>query len=83
MKILILYNRAVVLKKGLPGDLVCEKEIEIIVPLVADLLRSKGYEVLLLETTRSLWGILSDIKGKIDMVLNLAEGFGGLPLPLK
>lgn len=77
MKILILYNRAVVLKKGLPSDLTCEKEIEIIVPLVADLLRSKGYEVLLLEATKSLWGILSDIKGKIDMVLNLAEGFGG------
>lgn len=77
MKILILYNRAVVLKKGLPIDLACEKEIEIIVPLVADLLRSRGYEVLLLETTERLWGILSDIKGKVDMVLNLAEGFGG------
>ncbi|MFA6601273.1 MAG: D-alanine--D-alanine ligase [Candidatus Paceibacterota bacterium] len=77
MKILILFNRAVVLKKGVPGDLVCEQEIDIIVPLVEQVLRSRGHEVMALEAAIDLWSRLLAIKGEIDIVLNLAEGFGG------
>lgn len=77
MEILILYNKARELKKGVPSDLICEQESTIIVPLVADLLRDKGYGVQTLRTESSLWEQLKRRRERIDLVLNLAEGFGG------
>ena len=49
----------------------------IIVPLVAKFLRKRGYEVRTLEATYNLWEDLKEEKDSIDLVLNLAEGFGG------
>lgn len=77
MRILILYNVATTIKKGDELDMVCEQEIQIIVPLVATLLRAKGYEVETLETNHSLWENLKTKKSSFDLVLNLAEAFGG------
>lgn len=77
MRILILYNVAGTIKKGDELDMVCEQEIQIIVPLVATLLRTKGYEVETLETDHSLWENLKAKKSSFDLVLNLAEAFGG------
>lgn len=77
MRILILYNLATEVKKGKPSDLICEKEIEIILPIVTDLLVAKGHEVSLLQADLNLWENLRRRKEGIDIVLNLAEGFGG------
>lgn len=77
MEILILYNLANELKTGKPSDLECEKEITIIVPLIRDLLKNKGYGVSTMKTTYNLWENLKKRRSKIDLVLNLAEGFGG------
>lgn len=77
MRILILYNVAEHARKGIPSDLICEQEILIIVPLVADILRGKGYEVETLKASYNLWNDLGDKKDKIDIVFNLAEAFGG------
>ena len=77
MKILILYNVATTLKKGDGLDMVCEQEIQIIVPLVVTLLRSRGYEVGTLETDYLLWENMKARKGLFDLVFNLAEAFGG------
>lgn len=77
MRILILYNVAATIKKGDELDMVCEEEIQIIVPLVATLLQVKGYEVETLETNYSLWENLKAKKASFDLVLNLAEAFGG------
>lgn len=77
MRILILYNIATTVKKGDELDMVCEQEIQIIVPLVATLLRAKEYEVEALETNYSLWENLKARKSSFDMVFNLAEAFGG------
>lgn len=77
MRILILYNVAGTIKKGDELDMVCEQEIQIIVPLVATLLRTKGYEVETLETNHSLWENLKAKKSSFDLILNLAEAFGG------
>lgn len=77
MEILILFNIAKELKKGKPSDLDCEQEIGIIVPLVSEMLRGKGYQVSTLETTYDLWEDLKLYKKRTDLVLNLAEGFGG------
>jgi D-alanine-D-alanine ligase len=77
LRVLILYNIVKQLKKGIPSDLICEQEITIIVPLVEKFLRERGYEVETLETTYSLWEDLKERKGSMDLVLNLAEGFGG------
>ncbi|MBT9170989.1 MAG: D-alanine--D-alanine ligase [Actinobacteria bacterium] len=77
MRILILYNVAATIKKGDELDMVCEQEIQIIVPLVATLLRAKGYKVETLETNHSLWENLKAKKLSFDLVLNLAEAFGG------
>jgi len=77
MKILILYNVATTLKKGDELDMVCEQEIQIIVPLVATLLRARGYEVETLEASYSLWENLKARKGSFGLVLNMAEAFGG------
>lgn len=77
MKILILYNVATTIKKGDELDMACEQEIQIIVPLVATLLRAKGYEVETIETDHLLWENLKAKKPSFDLVLNLAEAFGG------
>ncbi len=77
MKILILYNIATEVRKGKIGDLLCEKEIETILPLVVKSLVSRGHEVCSLMTDFDLWEKLRKCKHDIDIVLNLAEGFGG------
>ena len=77
MRILILYNVARELKKGVESDLVCEQEVTIIVPLVKQLLKAKGHAVQTMETDFKLWEKLKRKKGSIDIVLNLAEAFGG------
>lgn len=77
MKILILYNVAKKLKKGIQTDLICEQEIIIIIPLIVELLRKRGYKIETLEATYDLWDHLKKKRNSIDLVLNLAEGFGG------
>ncbi|MDO8469989.1 MAG: ATP-grasp domain-containing protein [bacterium] len=77
MKILILYNVARQLKKGIETDLVCEQEITIIVPLVKRFLQKNGYSVQTMETDFNLWEKLKRKKKSVDIVLNLAEAFGG------
>jgi D-alanine-D-alanine ligase len=77
MRILILYNVATAIKKGDELDMICEQEIRIIVPLVSTLLRARGYEVETLEASYSLWEDMKAKKGSFDLVLNLAEAFGG------
>lgn len=77
MRILILYNVARTLRKGTEEDLICEQEITIIVPLVVDLLSARGYEVATLEITYDLWEQLKVRRREIDLVLNMAEAFGG------
>ncbi len=76
-KILVLYNLAEHLDKGVPTDLVCEQEITIIVPLVVKILSKRGYAVEALKADLNLWEELKRRRGKVDMVLNLAEAFGG------
>lgn len=76
-KVVILYNIATEVKRGAVEDLKCEEEIKIILPLVVDLLRARGYEVEALETTMALWENLKTRKGTFDIVFNLAEAFGG------
>ena len=77
MRILVLYNIARDLKKGTAVDLLCEREIEIIVPLVRALLAERGYEVETLATTINLWDELKARRKGVDLVLNMAEAFGG------
>lgn len=76
-RVLVLYNLAERLEKGIQSDLICEQEIAIIVPLVARLLTERGYRVDTLITDFSLWEELKRRKEDIDIVLNLAEAFGG------
>lgn len=77
IRVLVLYNLAERLEKGIASDLVCEQEITIIVPLVVELLRKRGYCAEPLKADFCLWEELKRRKGKFDIVLNLAEGFGG------
>jgi len=77
MRILILYNLAHTLKKGVQNDLICEQEITIIVPLMADLLSARGHQVETLQTEFDLWEQLKARRGQFDIVLNMAEAFGG------
>jgi len=77
MRILVLYNVARDLGVGVASDIICEHEIEIIVPLVKELLLARGYEVETLETTQNLWNDLVSRLGTFDLVLNMAESFGG------
>lgn len=77
MRILVLYNTAKQLKKGIKADLVCEQEIAIVVPLVKKLLKVKGHSVQTMETDFNLWEKLKRKKKSVDIVLNLAEAFGG------
>lgn len=76
-RVLVLYNLAERLEKGVPNDLVCEQEIIIIVPLVVEILRKKGYCVETLKADLGLWEVLKKRRGDFDIVFNLAEGFGG------
>lgn len=76
-KVLILYNLAERLEKGVASDLVCEQEISIIVPLVVELLEARGYTVETLLSDINLWENLKNKRPTIDLVLNLAEAFGG------
>ncbi|MDP2947893.1 MAG: D-alanine--D-alanine ligase [Nanoarchaeota archaeon] len=77
MKILVLYNVATKVKKGVSDDLICEKEIEIIVPLITELLSVRGHEVSSCQADLDLWEKLRKRRKNIDLVFNLAEGFGG------
>lgn len=77
MRILILYNIARDLRKGEEADLICEQEITIIVPLVSDALSARGHQMERLETAFDLWEQLKARYGSMDLVLNLAEAFGG------
>lgn len=76
-KILVLYNLAKRLEKGIPNDLICEQEITVIVPLIVELLVKRGYKVEALKADLNLWEELKKRRGSFDMVLNLAEAFGG------
>jgi len=77
MKIAILYNIAKNLRKGIDTDLKCEEEIMIIVPLIVEILRKQGHHVETFETSFKIWEILKKKRQHIDLVFNLAEGFGG------
>lgn len=77
MRVLILYNVAITLKKGIPDDLICEQEITIIVPLIVALLSAQGHQVETLQTDYELWEQLKAKRGNFDIVLNMAEAFGG------
>lgn len=77
MRVLILYNIADRLTKGIPSDLACEQEIRVIVPLVAEVLEARGHSVESLKADYDLWDNLRRRRNSIDLVFNLAEGFGG------
>ncbi len=77
MRILILYNLAQEVKKGTQADLSCEQEISIIVPLVSKGLKERGYQVETMETAFDLWECLKAVRTSVDLVLNMAEAFGG------
>lgn len=76
-RILVLYNLAEKLEKGIPSDLICEEEIKIIVPLVLQLLKDHGYQADSMKADLNLWEKLKARRSEFDLVLNLAEGFGG------
>jgi D-alanine-D-alanine ligase len=76
-RVIVLYNLAERLEKGVQSDLICEQEITIIVPLVTQLLKERGYQVNTLMSDFNLWEELKRKKNDIDIVLNLAEAFGG------
>lgn len=76
-RVLILYNIAERLEKGIQSDLICEQEISIIVPLISQLLTERGYQVDTLMSDFNLWEELKRRRDSFDVVLNLAEAFGG------
>jgi len=76
-RVIVLYNLAEKLEKGIPSDLICEQEITIIVPLVVALLTKRGYQVETLKADFNIWEELKARKGSFDIVFNLAEAFGG------
>ena len=77
MRLLLLYNVARNLRKGIEGDLSCEVEMEIIAPLVRDLLVAAGRTVSMCEATYELWERLKAVRSSFELVVNLAEAFGG------
>jgi D-alanine-D-alanine ligase len=77
MRVLILYNIARQLRKGTAAELSCEAEIEIIAPIVRDILVRSGHVVDMLETTFELWEELKRRRTWYDIAFNLAEAFGG------
>lgn len=76
-RVLVLYNLAERLEKGIQSDLLCEQEITIIVPLVVQLLNERGYKAEAMKANFNLWENLKARKADFDIVLNLAEAFGG------
>ncbi len=76
-RVLVLYNLAERLEKGIQSDLICEQEITIIVPLVVQLLNERGYHAEAMKADFNLWENLKARKADFDIVLNLAEAFGG------
>lgn len=78
MRMLILYNLAKALRKGVQSDLMSEKEIEIIVPLVEQVLTVTGHTVESRAVDHEIWLYLLERRSTIDLVFNLAEGFGGV-----
>ena len=77
MKIIVLYNHATLLKKGRLEDLACEQEVLIIAPIIVDILRGLGHEATIMNAGLELWNELRQRRNQIDLVFNLAEGFGG------
>lgn len=77
MKIVVLYNHATLVKKGRQEDLACEQEILIIAPIVADILSGLGHEATTMAASLELWNEIRQKRDEIDLVFNLAEGFGG------
>jgi D-alanine-D-alanine ligase len=77
MRILVLYNVAQMVRKGSAADLSCEVEIEIIAPMIEDILRAAGHKVERRETTYGIWEQLRGAREDFDLVFNLAEAFGG------
>ncbi len=75
--VLILYNKATTLETGVESDLISEQEIDIIVPLVTELLRARGYDTDTMLADLDVWEKLRLQKSTIGIVLNLAEAFGG------
>lgn len=67
MEICIIYNLARDLKKGVESDLICEQEIEIIVPIVIALLQERGHNVSTIVATYNLWEELKKKKEEIDL----------------
>lgn len=76
-RVLVLYNLAQRLEKGISSDLVCEQEITIIIPLVVQLLNERGYKAEAMKADYDLWENLKTRRTDFDIVLNLAEAFGG------
>lgn len=76
-RVLVLYNLAEKLEKGIQSDLICEQEIAIIVPLVVQLLTERGYQVETMKADFQLWENLKERRDDFDIILNLAEAFGG------
>lgn len=76
-RVLVLYNLAEKLEKGIQSDLLCEQEITIIVPLVVELLINRGFIVDTMKADINLWENLKMKMNDFDIVLNLAEAFGG------
>ena len=77
MRIALLYNDATELSKGVIGDLLCEKEILVIAPLIKAALEKAGHSVVCLSSTIRTWDELEKLRNQVDLVFNLAEGFGG------
>jgi D-alanine-D-alanine ligase len=77
MRILLLYNIAREARKGTKDDLSCEFEIEIIAPMICEILNRAGHAAELCEATYELWEHLKASRSSFDLIFNLAESFGG------
>jgi D-alanine-D-alanine ligase len=77
MRILIVYNVATRLRKGVESDLTCEHEITVIVPIITKALQRSGHRVDTLLATLDLWEELRRRRSDVDLILNCAEAFGG------
>jgi D-alanine-D-alanine ligase len=75
MKIGIVHNRAVFAKAGTVTDLASDKEMELIPMLAASELSQLGHGVELIPADLELGARCQ--ASMVDVVLNLAEGFGG------
>ncbi len=77
MKVILLYNEAVLLKRGRQEDLKCEQESAIVARIAKRTLEEAGITVDLLEANSALERELTNRRGCFDLVLNIAEGFAG------